>query len=190
MADVSDNPGAGASCDSVEVVRAMIEQGVTSAAVGVIADPAAVAACIAAGIGSKLRLSIGAKTDEFHGRPIEVSGVVKLISNGVFHNKGPMSTGMVNHMGRTAVLDVDGVEIILTERRVQPTDVEVFRSVGIEPLDKQMILVKSCVHFRAAFEPLARGGVLEVVGPGLSHPDLGRLPYKAIRRPLYPLDSE
>jgi microcystin degradation protein MlrC len=189
MADVSDNPGAGASCDSVEIVRAMLEQGVRSAAVAVIADKEALELCAGAGVGSKVMLTIGAKTDSFHGRPLEVSGRVKLISDGVFLRKGPMSTGMTNTMGKTVVLNVDGIEIMLTGQRVQPTDAEVFRSVGIEPLDKQMLLLKSCVHYRAAFEPLARGGVLEVVGPGLSHPDLNLLPFKHIRRPMYPLDQ-
>ncbi|MDP2873159.1 MAG: M81 family metallopeptidase [Bacillota bacterium] len=189
MADVSDNPGAGASCDSVEVVRVMVEHGVKSAAVAVIADTKALELCAKAGVGSKVTVTIGAKTDSFHGKPLEVTGRVRLISDGVFLRKGPMSTGMVNTMGKTVVLNVDGIEILLTEQRVQPTDAEVFRSVGIEPLDKQMLLLKSCVHYRAAFEPLARGGVLEVVGPGLSHPDLNLLPFKAIRRPMYPLDE-
>jgi microcystin degradation protein MlrC len=189
MADVSDNPGAGSSCDSVEVVRAMVELGAKNAAVAVVSDREAIAECTRAGVGSTLTVTIGGKTDTFHGRPLTVKGRVRLVSDGTFLRKGPMSTGMRDSMGKTVVLDVSSIEILLTEKRVQPTDAEVFRSVGIEPLDKQMILLKSCVHYRAAFEPLARGGVLEVAGPGLSHPDLSHVPFKHIRRPMYPLDE-
>ncbi len=190
MADISDNPGAGSSCDSVEIVREMVKQGVSSAAVAVVCDPEALAECVSAGVDASLTVTIGAKKDTFHGNPLEVTGKVRLVSNGVFRRKGPMSTGMVESMGKTVVLDVGGIEILLTEKRVQPTDAEVFRSVGIEPLDKQMLLLKSCVHYRAAFQPLAKGGVLEVEGPGLSSSDLSKLPYRARRRPMYGVDRE
>jgi microcystin degradation protein MlrC len=189
LADVADNPGAGGSGDGVEIVRALVELGAKRAAVATVADPEALARCIEAGIGAGLTLDIGAKTDSFHGRSVTVTGKVRLISDGYYLRKGPMSTGMLDKMGKTVVFDTGGVEILLTEQRVQPTDAEVFRSVGIEPTDRQILVVKSCAHFRAAFEPLAKGGVIEVDAPGLSHPDVRRFPFKRIRRPVYPLDE-
>jgi microcystin degradation protein MlrC len=61
------------------------------------------------------------------------------------------------------------------------------RAVGIEPRRRRVIAVKSSVHFRAAFEPLA-AAVLEVETPGLSGSDLAALPYRRVRRPIVPLD--
>ena len=66
-----------------------------------------------------------------------------------------MGRGTIGNMGRTAVIQVGGVEIILTERRIQPYDAEVLRSVGIEPQARKLIALKSAVHFRADYTPIA-----------------------------------
>ena len=57
-----------------------------------------------------------------------------------------MGRGTVGQMGTTAVIQVGGIEIILTERRIQPYDAEVLRSVGIEPQARKLIALKSAVH--------------------------------------------
>jgi microcystin degradation protein MlrC len=90
-------------------------------------------------------------------------------------------------MGRTAVFQAGGVEVILTERRVQASDTQLLRSVGIEPTDRLLIALKSSVHCRADFAPIAKG-IFEVDAPGLLHPDLTRFAIRRIRRPCFPLD--
>jgi microcystin degradation protein MlrC len=91
-------------------------------------------------------------------------------------------------MGRTAVVKVGGVEIILTEQRVQPIDAEVLRSVGIEPTDRKLIALKSAVHFRADYTPIAHE-ILDTDTPGVHNPNLFTYAYQNVRRPIYPLDS-
>jgi microcystin degradation protein MlrC len=78
---------------------------------------------------------------------------------------------------------------VTTTYRYQPTDLEVLRSQGIEPTDKQIIVVKSWVHYRAAFTPVAKQ-IIEVDTPGLTSPHLDRYDYKKLLRPIYPLDLE
>lgn len=189
FADVADNPGAGGSGDGVEILRALIALRASRVAVGPVADPVAVEECVRAGVGSTISLEVGAKTDRFHGEPLTITAKVKAITDGYYRRKGPMSTNAIDKMGKTVVLEVGGIHLMLSTLRVQPTDLEVFRSAGIEPTDQKIIVVKSCAHFRAAFEPIARGGVIEVDAPGLSHPHLSRFTFKEIRRPVYPLDS-
>jgi microcystin degradation protein MlrC len=63
-----------------------------------------------------------------------------------------------------------------------------FRAFGIEPTQRQMLVLKSAAHYRAAFEPIATE-VIEVDAPGITSPRLERYPYKNIRRPISPLDN-
>jgi len=90
-------------------------------------------------------------------------------------------------MGRTVVLKVGGVEVIVTEKRIQPYDAEVLRSVGIEPSDRKLIALKSAVHFRADYTPIAHE-ILEVDTPGVHSPNLFSYDYQKLRHPIYPLD--
>jgi microcystin degradation protein MlrC len=88
------------------------------------------------------------------------------------------------------VLEVGpGLEVIVTEHRVQVLDPELFRAVGIPPEQRRGLVVKSSVHFRAGFEPIA-AEIIEVDAPGLSSPDLAALPYRSVRRPIWPLDED
>ena len=87
-----------------------------------------------------------------------------------------------------AVVRVGAVEIILTEQRLQPFDAEVLRSVGIEPVDRKLIALKSAVHFRADYTPIAHA-ILEVDTPGVHSPNLSSYDYKKVRA-VYPLSGE
>ena len=51
------------------------------------------------------------------------------------------------------------------------------------------VVVKSTIHYRAAFEPIA-SEIIEVDAPGLSSSNLGRFDFKRIRRPIFPLDPD
>lgn len=188
LADIGDNPGAGTPCDGTILVKALLEASAKNTVVAVITDPEAVTKAITAGVGNDTVLTVGGKTDRMHGEPLKVTGRVRLISDGRFVNKGPMGAGSESRMGRTAVLDCQGVELILTELRTQPTDLQLYRSVGIEPSEKQIIVLKSSVHYRAAHTPIA-SKIVEVDTPGISSPDLRRYPFKNIRRPVFPLDD-
>jgi len=93
------------------------------------------------------------------------------------------------NVGRTVVLDIDGIEVIVTEGRFQPWDPEIFRRVGIEPTDKQILVLKSTLHYRAAYGEFAKQ-MIDVDAPGLLAPaDLKTLDLKNIRRPIFPLDQ-
>jgi microcystin degradation protein MlrC len=188
LADTADNPGAGAPCDGTILLGKLLERGVQNAALGAIWDPEAVEICRVAGVGTNVELLLGGKTDDMHGVPLTVTGRVKLLTDGSFKNLGPMNTGAETRMGPTAVLTVDGVDVIVTSNRVQALDAGMFRSQGIDPTRKRVLVLKSSVHYRGAFEPLA-SRVVEVDTPGLSNSDLSRFPYQHVRRPIFPLDA-
>ena len=189
LAEGSDNPGGGGPCDGTIILRKFIEADVQDAVIAIIADPESVSLAIEAGVGNTVALNVGGKTIPLHGDPVPLTGYVKTISDGNFVHKGPMARGVRSSLGRTAVVQVGGVEIILTERRFQPLDAEVLRSVGIEPRDRKLIALKSAVHFRADYTPIAHE-ILEADTPGVHSADLFSYDYQSVRRPIYPLDTD
>lgn len=192
LADISDSGASGTAGDGTAVLRGLLEAGARSSAVAQIMDRDAVAACIAAGVGSTVTLQVGGKHDSLHGEPVEVTGKVRLIHEGSFPIAGPMDAGTRASRGRTVVLEIggpDGIELQLTELRGHPADLNYFRVFGIEPTERRMLVLKSAAHFRAAFEPIATR-VIEVDAPGISSPKLGSFPYQKLRRPIYPLDAD
>ena len=187
LAEGADNPGGGGPCDSTFILRAFVEAEVRDAVVAIIADPESVAQAIEAGVGNRVTLDVGGKTDDMHGEPVRLDAYVKTISDGVYLRKGPMARGATDRMGRTVVIKTGGIEVILTEGRSQPLDAEVLRSVGIEPGDRKLIALKSAVHYRADYTPIAHE-ILEVDTPGVHSPNLANFRYENLRRPIYPLD--
>jgi microcystin degradation protein MlrC len=185
LADVGDNIGAGTTGDGTFILGELVKQKARGAVV-VIADEEAVEEAVNIGVGQIADLLIGGKIDRFHGAPVALKCRVKLISDGVFRNRGQMRDGIVEKMGRTAVVESGGIKIVLTEIKMPPWNLEQLRSVGIEPANEKIIVLKSAVAFRAAYEPIA-GEIIEVNSPGLSSVDLSQFAFKNIRSSLYPL---
>ncbi len=193
LVDSADNIGGGSPGDGTDALRAMLAAGVQEGAV-VLADPEAVARCWDTGKGATVTLEVGGKYDEWHGAPVSVAGVVKGLSDGTFtaelaNNHFASFFGNTIHMGRSVWLRVDGLNILLTERKTPPFDLAQLRMIGIIPEEQKMIVVKSAVAYRVAYLPIA-AGVIEMDTAGLCSANLDRFPYQHVRRPILPLDEE
>lgn len=193
LADHGDNAGSGGPCDDTTVLRECLLQGLSGLAAGPIWDPASVAQMIAAGVGQRVTVGVGGKTDSPTigrvGRPLELTGTVRCITDGRFQLVRPDRRGMDAQLGRTAVLDTGAALVVISERRFEPNDVGVFTHCGIDPARMRYVLVKSRQHFRAAFEDIA-SDIIMVAGPGVTTSDYAALPFRNIPRPIYPLDPE
>jgi microcystin degradation protein MlrC len=192
LADCGDNPGAGTAADGTTVLRALLDQGVANAGLAIVSDPEVVATCVEAGVGERVTVDLGGKTDDRHGDPIrDLSGDVAAIADGTVENTGPMRTGVVREFGRTVRLQCgrdDGVAVLVTEKRVQPYDAEVFRHVGVAPERLDVVVVKSNNHYRADFEPMA-SHVIPLDTIGLRPADPRTLTFERIPRPVFPIDE-
>jgi microcystin degradation protein MlrC len=188
LADVADNPGGGGATDGVEILRELLKQRAPSAAVGPIRDAEAVKACEAAGVGGDVSFHLGGKTDALHGKPVRLAGSVAYLGDGTFTYRGPMITGVRVSMGRCAVVRAGGICVLISKVRLQNLDPEMFRQAGIDPAATKIVVVKSSIHFRAAYEPIA-AEIIEVDAPGLVSPDLHKFDFRRIRRPIFPLDE-
>ncbi|HEV7369037.1 M81 family metallopeptidase [Arenibaculum sp.] len=191
MLDHSDNCGSGGTQDVTLVLGEMLRQGLRNAVAFAIHDPAAVATMIDAGVGSRVTIDLGGKLAMpklgLEPKPLRVSGTVRVVSDGEYTIRGPMYTGVRVGMGRTVVLDTGGIEIVVIERHHEPWDVGCLLSLGIDPTMCQYVMLKSRVHWRAGFWPIARH-VVECAGEGVTTSDYGALDFKKLRRPIFPLD--
>lgn len=189
IADYSDNPGSGAYSDCTALIAALLDAGVENAAAGALLDPDAVAELMQAGVGADMTLAIGGKIDStVGGGPLQVTGRVMAISDGRFKFEGPMFTGLPGSTGQSVCLRVQGLDIMIVSDRMQMLDRNIFRVVGIEPMEKSILAVKSMQHFKGAFAPIASQVIVTDAG-GLCTPDVTSRDYKRLRRPVFPLDQ-
>src|SRR6185369_8142848 len=132
LLDHYDNAASGGTMDTMAVLKGILEARLEDVAAFAIYDPAAVSAMQKAGLGANVTLKLGGRLDMpslgLKGKPLEVSGKVKNISDGQFRNRGPMSRGVLMDMGPTAVLDTGRVEIVVISRQQEPNDLECFAS--------------------------------------------------------------
>ena len=170
IADTSDNTGGGGMGNTTHILRRILERGLTGCALAIMVDPQCVAACLEAGVGARVHLSLGGWSDPtYSGGPLEVDAYVRLISDGWYTLKGPMTTGTRVCMGKTVVLDIAGNQVIVVSLPFQPYDLEVFRAHGIAPEELKLLVVKSSIHYRASFGTVARK-MIPVPLPGYNVP--------------------
>ena len=191
LLDHYDNCASGGTMDTTVVLAAILREGLDNVAAFAIYDPQAVQQAIAAGIGAPVTLSLGGKLamPQIPGEspPLTVSGTVKTISSGRFRNKGPMQRAVMTDMGPAVVIDTGKVEIAVISRHVEPSDLNCFYSLGIDPMQKRYVMLKSRVHWRAGLGSLAKA-VVDCAGIGVCTSDYAQLTFKNVRRPIYPLD--
>jgi microcystin degradation protein MlrC len=192
LLDHADNTGSGGNQDVMTVIEEVIRQGLDDVAVGGLWDPDAVQQMMQAGIGATVTMALGGKTDMpsigRKGEPLTVTGQVKVLSDGEWIVRGPMYHGLKVQMGPTAVLDTGRMQIVVVSRHHEPWDQGIFLSVGIDPAYKRYILLKSRIHYRAGFAPIARH-TITLDGVGVTTSDNSLLDYRNVRRPIYPLDN-
>ena len=190
VADYSDNPGGGAYGDSTNLLAALLRHGVSNACFGPMVDPAVALQLHQHQPGDRVDVLLGGKTDaRFGGAPLALAATLVLLSDGVYVGDGPMIGGQQRSWGPTAVVRVDGIEILVVTNAAQMWDLQQFRAFGIDPAAKAVVALKSAQHFRAAFAPIA-SEVIVCDSGALCAPDCTVLPYSRVPRPIFPLDPD
>ena len=184
IADGSDNPGGGAAGDSTFILRALLERGVSGAALGMIWDPEAVAIAAKAGVGGEVVLDIGGKNGPMSGEPLRVKATVLACRD----DASQRSFGELrDELGPAVAIRTGGVDVVLNSVRQQVFSPDCFTQLGIDPASKRFVVVKSTQHFRAHFDAIA-GAIVYCDAPGALNTELAALPFRYLRRPLWPLD--
>lgn len=192
LGDLGPNSAAGGSADGTVLLRELLARDVSNAGYAIVRDPEAVAACVDAGVGASVTITLGGKTDDHHGDPIrDLDGYVKAITDGTFTRTGPMDDGTTSHLGRTVRFECGEdrtISVILTEHLHSPRDAAIWRHVGIRPEGLDVLAVHGTNHFRADYEPMA-SEIFVVDTPGVGSPIPDRYEYTSIDHPKYPLDE-
>lgn len=177
IADTQDNPGGGGHGDTTGLLAELVAQGATGAVLGPLNDAASAAAAHAAGEGAEIALALGGASD---GAPLAVTARVLRLSDGRFTCTGPMTGGNAADLGPSALLGIGGVEVLVVSRKMQAHDQAIFRHIGVEPAMRRILALKSSVHFRADFGPIA-SHVLVAAAPGPVVADPAVLPFTRLR---------
>jgi len=167
--DTGDNPGAGAAGDLPIMLGALLKAGAKEALVASLQDAAAVDACIAAGDGARLSLELGGKLDTGNADPLPVEGVVARLFR-------------PDH----ALLRCGEVDVLLCRRRSGQVG-DAVRLLGTD-LGGARVVVSKGGYPAGSARTVARGFHWALT-PGWTDLRLERLPYRNLRRPIFPLDQ-
>lgn len=186
----ADNIGGGAPGDCTTILRAFVAHRLTEACV-IINDPGAVTALADLPIGGMRRLAVGGRGSPLDPGPFDLDLTLIARSDGRFtledRHSHMAANGVHVDMGPSATVKADGVTILLTSSKTAPFDLGQLRSQGIVPETLRYIGIKAAVAHRRAYDPIA-GRSYTVTTPGPCPSDLTILPYRHLRRPIFPLD--
>jgi microcystin degradation protein MlrC len=178
LADTQDNPGGGGHGDTTGLLAELVRQEAVGAVVCLINDAESAAACYKAGEGAEVSLSLGGKSD---GLPLVCKARVEKLTEATFTFTGPMGKGNPADLGRCALVSVPpGIHVMIVSRKVQALDQAILRHVGVEPALAPILALKSSVHFRADFAPIAER-IIVAIAPGPVAADPAALPFKHVR---------
>ena len=188
--DMGDNVGGGSPGDGTWLLHAWRASATRRPAFACLADPVAVAACRTVGIGSRIDLEMGGKSDPRHGAPFRATVEVRGLFDGKFDEPEPRHGGFTSFdQGPTAVVASDaGLTLMLTTRRMVPFSLRQLTAFGVDPASFHLLIAKGVHAPVAAYAPVCKH-LIRVDTPGTTSADLGRLTFRH-RRPLFPLDAE
>jgi microcystin degradation protein MlrC len=191
LLDVGDNMGAGTPGDSTFILEALLDQGRRNWLVTV-HDPAAVAECVAAGVGAHVELTVGGKIDGRHGTPQRVAGRVRLLTEGAYraYDEKVHAGHKVFDGGTRAVVETDGGGTIqLTALPVMTMTLDQHYTAGTDPRRYDLVVAKGVMSPQPAYGPIA-SRMVYVDTPGISTADTRVLGHRHRRRPMFPFEPD
>jgi len=180
IADTQDNPGCGGTSDSTGLLKALVAAGAQGAVLGFLCDADAARAAHAAGEGAEIRLALGGRSGPAGVTPLEATWRVAKLGSGKFRTDGVVAGGRDVDTGLMALLELGGVSVAVTSKRLQAYDQAPFRHLGIEPAKQKILALKSTCHYRGEFEPIAEE-VIVVLAPGYYLADPVAYPFRKLR---------
>ena len=192
FADVQDNAGGGAYSNTVHLLKAMYQHQCDSVLMGLFCFPKLAAEAHTLGVGGRFEVTMDATELDRNGGCFVAEGQVIALSDGYFPYSGEVYGGGMATMGASAALrfetDKGWIDVVITSIKAQCLDLAQFTHLGLMPEQYKAICVKSTVHFRAAFEPIA-DRVYSVSAPGLLPCDLSQITYRNLAPEVRVLDG-
>jgi len=190
LLDMGDNVGGGSPGDSTFLLHALIDAQVSSS-LACLYDPESVEQALAVGVGGRVQLSIGGKSDKLHGSPVVAEATVVSTHDGHFTESEARHGGRTDYdQGPTVVVRLAGGQtVILTSRRMPPFSLGQVTSCQLDPRAFRAIVIKGVHAPVAAYSPVCRE-LVRVDTSGVTCADMTRLPFNNRRRPLFPFEND
>jgi microcystin degradation protein MlrC len=173
ISDAGDNPTAGAAQDLTIVVKELVENKVNNALVVAVVDPESVERCFQVNEGDIVQLNLGRSESRVDAAPYPVEATLVRCKS-------------INH-NRFAVIDKDGLVIIICTERFGVTDPSLLFQLGLEPAEFKIIVIKSG-YISPEYQNIAARKIFALTD-GDTNLQITELKYEQVRRPIYPLDK-
>jgi microcystin degradation protein MlrC len=131
LSDSGDNPTGGGTGDRADALAELLRMKVRDVVLAGIADRPGTEACYQAGVGKVITLNVGATLDPQASKPVEVTAKVVFLAK----------TDRLPE--RQAVIEVDGVTVVLTARRRPFHEISDFTTLGLDPTTFKIVVVKA-----------------------------------------------
>ena len=189
LLDMGDNVGGGSAGDGTEILHELHRRGNTTGFVCIF-DPESQERARDAGVGNRVVLDIGGKTDELHGASLNAEVRVRSLHAGKFRESEVRHGGRTSFdMGPTAIVETDtGIAISLTSRRAVPVSLGLMTSCDLDPAAFQVVVAKGVHAPVAAYEPVCTA-LIRVDTPGATAADMRGFEYEFRREPMYPFEE-
>ncbi|MEJ1960871.1 MAG: M81 family metallopeptidase [Gammaproteobacteria bacterium] len=188
VSDAGDAPSGGSAADSTAVLRSLLAAGAQEGKRLVylsMCDPAAVQVAQQAGVGASISVHVGHFYSRKDGAPLRILATVLSISDGEYSMR---DQDMRIGMGRSAVLALGAIRILVRTMPSFEWDVAMYLSQGLDLATAALVFVKSPGGFRHSYGKWA-ARILVADTPGPTCANMKRVPFTRVTRPLFPLDD-
>jgi len=191
VADSGDAPSGGSAADNVTVLKTLLEAGAERSdrlTYLTMCDAEAAKLCADAGVAATLTLDVGHKVSRNDGKPLRIQCRVHTISDGSFVMLDAGARGIRNDQGLTVVVSIGSIRLVIRSRPAFEWDTGIYSAFGLRLEAAALVFVKSPSHFKVAFARYAQR-ILLADTPGPTCPNMRRLVFRNVTRPLFPIDS-
>lgn len=181
ISDTGDNPTAGGAGDVTWTLTQLLARPEFRQADGPsliyasIPDAELVKKAMAAGVGGQVEGVAGARVDARFAPPVPLKGIVESIV------KGDVNAEV------EVVVKVGSIHVIVTQKRKPYHKEADFTRLGLNPRTADIVVVK--IGYLEPELYAMQAGWIMALTPGGVNQDLASLPYKRIKRPMFPLDK-
>lgn len=181
LSDSGDNPTAGSSSDCTDYLKLILEDertlSVPTAIIyGGIYDPEATFQCKGK-VGQEIEITIGAKFDTKTTSPLNLKAKV----TNYLEKWGTYESDL-------ALLNVNNVDIIVTEKHVGYISPDMYEDLGLDPKNRHIIVCK-LGYLTAPHKELSKRTIMALTN-GSTNEDLENIKYTKVIRPIFPLDKD
>ena len=167
LIDSADGTSSGAPGDGTAILHALLEAQprwpADRVALATVVDPESARAAVTAGVGARLDLILGGSLDPARHQPVAASAVVERVGTGQFKFSAGVGDGLAADMGSTAVVRLgEGgptIYAVVMEKAVATYDPALYRSVGLEPSEAQIVVLKTPTNHRWTYRDIARSTI-------------------------------